>query len=60
LRLRGQLDLFLEKGVRLLDGLPIASILETLRGRVIHQTGRGQGEDRSESDEQSSITQIKK
>ena len=56
----GQLDLFPEKGVGLLDGLSIGSRLETLRGGSIRKSARGQGEGRSEHDEQPSISQIRK
>lgn len=57
----GELDLFLEKSVCLLDGLPVAGCLETLRGWFSRKTARGQGEGEgcSKSDEKPSIAQIR-
>lgn len=56
----GQLDLFTEKGVGLLDRLSIAGRHETLRGWSVHEAAQGQGQGRSEHDAPPSITHIKK
>ena len=59
-RLRGQFDLRLKDGVRLLDGLPFGGCPGTLRGRIGRKAGPVEHDGKPKSDEKLSAAQVRK